>query len=218
MEIESILQEEKQKDYFKQLMSFIDDRYKQVEVYPPKAMLFNCFKVCDMNNIKVVILGQDPYHQKGQAMGLSFSVAKDVKIPPSLNNIYKELEADMHITKPSHGDLTSWAKQGVLLMNTVMSVEAGKANAHQGRGWEQFTDRIMQELNTYQEPLVFILWGKPAQNKAKWITNEKHLLLKSVHPSPLSAHRGFFGSKPFSKANAFLEKHQRGIIDWSITS
>lgn len=216
MDIEKIVNEEKQKAYFKQLATYVNSRYLVSEVYPPKDQLFACFKVCDMENVKVVILGQDPYHQKGQAMGLSFSVAKGVKIPPSLMNIYKELHDDLGVAMPTYGDLSGWAKQGVLLMNTVLSVEDSKANAHQGKGWEQFTDRIMMELNNYDKPLVFILWGKPAQTKAQLITNPKHLLLKSVHPSPLSAYRGFFGSKPFSKANQFLIDNYREPIDWSL--
>lgn len=216
MDIEVVVNEEKQKAYFKDLARYVNSRYLHSTVYPPKEKLFACFKVCNMEDVKVVILGQDPYHQKGQAMGLSFSVPKGIKIPPSLENIYKELGDDLQLPKPSHGDLTAWAKQGVLLMNTVLSVEDSNANCHKGKGWELFTDRIMMELNAYEKPLVFILWGKPAQEKARLITNPQHLLLKSVHPSPLSAYRGFFGSKPFSQANAFLARNNRDIIDWRI--
>ncbi|MDF9824571.1 uracil-DNA glycosylase [Breznakia sp. PF5-3] len=216
MDIEAIVQEEKEKEYFKKLAKYINSRYINSTVYPPKEKLFACLKECDMNDVKVVILGQDPYHQKGQAMGLSFSVPKGVKVPPSLVNIYKELQDDLGVDLPNHGDLTSWTKQGVLLMNTVLSVEDSNANCHKGKGWEIFTDRIMRELNDYDKPLVFILWGKPAQEKARLIDNPKHLLLKSVHPSPLSAYRGFFGSKPFSKANTFLKANGRNEIDWRI--
>lgn len=216
MDIEKIIEKEKSMLYFKELARFVNARYNETKVYPPKDKLFTCFKVCDMNDVKVIIIGQDPYHQPNQAMGMSFSVPRGIKIPPSLVNIYKELKEDLHVETPQHGDLTSWAKQGVLLMNTVMSVEDSKPNCHKGKGWEVFTDHIMEYLNDYEKPLVFILWGKPAQEKAKIITNPKHLLIKSVHPSPLSAYRGFFGSKPFSKANAFLRANNRKEIDWSI--
>lgn len=214
MDIEKIVKEEKNKEYFKKMAKYINTRYLQTKVYPPKEKLFAALKVCDMNDVKVVIIGQDPYHQPNQAMGLSFSVPKGVKIPPSLVNIYTELHNDLHIPIPNHGDLTSWAKQGVLLLNTVLTVEDSKANAHKGIGWEIFTDRIMEELNNYDKPLVFFLWGKPAQEKARLITNPKHLLIKSVHPSPLSAYRGFFGSRPFSQANTYLIKHGRMPINW----
>lgn len=214
MDIEKIVQEEKSKDYFKQMAKFVNTRYMQTKVYPPKDRLFAALKECDMRDVKVVIIGQDPYHQPNQAMGLSFSVPKGIKIPPSLVNIYKELHDDLGVPIPTHGDLTSWAKQGVLLLNTVLTVEDSKANCHKGIGWERFTDRIMEELNDYDQPLVFLLWGRPAQDKARLITNPKHLLLKSVHPSPLSAYRGFFGSRPFSQANDFLVHNGRTPIRW----
>ena len=216
MDIEKIVNEEKQKDYFKQLARFVNSRYSNSIVYPPKEKLFACLKTCDMNNVKVVILGQDPYHQKGQAMGLSFSVPRGIKVPPSLINIYQELHDDLGIAIPKHGDLSTWAKQGVLLLNTVLSVEDSNPNCHRGKGWELFSDRLMRELNNYNQPLVFLLWGKPAQEKARLINNPKHLLLKTVHPSPLSAYRGFFGCKHFSQANAFLQKNGRTPIDWRI--
>ncbi|MDQ0361349.1 uracil-DNA glycosylase [Breznakia pachnodae] len=216
MDIEKIVNEEKQKDYFKQLARFVNSRYINSTVYPPKEKLFACLKTCDMNDVKVVILGQDPYHQRGQAMGLSFSVPRGIKVPPSLVNIYQELHDDIGMDIPIHGDLTAWAKQGVLLLNTVLSVEDSNPNCHRGKGWEIFTDRIMSELNNYDKPLVFLLWGKPAQEKARLITNPKHLLLKTVHPSPLSAYRGFFGCRHFSQANAFLKQNGRTPIDWRI--
>lgn len=216
MDIEKIVNEEKQKDYFKQLARFVNSRYINSTVYPPKEKLFACLKTCDMNDVKVVILGQDPYHQRGQAMGLSFSVPRGIKVPPSLVNIYQELHDDIGMDIPRHGDLTTWAKQGVLLLNTVLSVEDSNPNCHRGKGWETFTDRIMSELNNYDKPLVFLLWGKPAQEKARLITNPKHLLLKTVHPSPLSAYRGFFGCRHFSQANAFLKQNGRTPIDWRI--
>lgn len=216
MNIEKMVAEEKSKEYFKKLANYVNSRYMVTSVYPPIDKIFNALKVCDMNDVKVVIIGQDPYHQKGQAMGLSFSVPKGIKIPPSLVNIYKELHDDLGVEIPNHGDLTSWAKQGVLLLNTVLTVEDSQPNIHQGLGWETFTDRILMELNKEEKPIVFLLWGKPAQSKAVLITNPNHLILKTVHPSPLSAYRGFFGCRHFSKANAFLEKHGRTPIDWRL--
>lgn len=216
MNIEQIVAEEKSKDYFKKLAKYVNSRYMVTSVYPPKDKIFNALKVCNMEDVKVVIIGQDPYHQKGQAMGLSFSVPKGIKIPPSLVNIYKELHDDIGMKIPNHGDLTLWAKQGVLLLNTVLTVEDSKPNIHQGLGWETFTDRILMELNKEEKPIVFLLWGKPAQSKASLITNPNHLILKTVHPSPLSAYRGFFGCRHFSKANAFLEKCGRTPVDWRL--
>lgn len=216
MDFKQILLEEKQKPYFIDLMNFVNERYEQGIVYPSKENLFACFDACPLNEVKVVILGQDPYHQVNQAMGLSFSVPKGIKIPPSLVNIYKELESDLGITPCTHGNLMSWAKQGVLLMNTVLSVEDSSPNIHKNKGWEIFTDRIMEVLNESDTPIVFILWGKPAQLKAKKIDETKHLCLKSVHPSPLSSYRGFFGSKPFSQANKFLQEHGLSPIKWRI--
>lgn len=216
MKFKTFLEQEKTQPYYQQLMDFLDERYANAKVYPPRNQLFSCFDLCDFDDVKVVIIGQDPYHQVNQAMGMAFSVQRGVKIPPSLLNIYKELNNDLGIAIPNHGDLTNWAKQGVLLLNTVMSVEDSNANCHQNKGWEIFSDHIMDVLNESEQPIVFLLWGKPAQSKAKRITNKKHLLLKSVHPSPLSAYRGFFGSKPFSQANAFLNKNHRGAIDWRV--
>ena len=216
MDFNKFLEHEKQQPYFKELMQFLDNRYCEATVYPPRDKLFSCFDKCDLKDIKVVIIGQDPYHQANQAMGMAFSVAKDVKVPPSLMNIYKELNSDLGLPIPTHGDLTSWTKQGVLLLNTVMSVEDSKPNCHRNKGWETFTDNVMEQLNNSDKPIVFLLWGKPAQTKAERINNPKHALIKSVHPSPLSAYRGFLGSKPFSKANDFLKANNRKPIDWRI--
>ncbi len=186
------------------------------KIYPAAKDIFTALDACPFDQVKVVILGQDPYHGPGQAHGLCFSVQKGVAIPPSLVNIYKELATDVGATPPSHGHLMSWAKQGVLLLNNVLTVEDGKAGSHHGRGWELFTDRIVEVLNAKKENLVFILWGSPAQKKAAKVDGHKHLLLKSVHPSPLSSYRGFFGSRPFSQANAYLKKHGIASIDWQL--
>lgn len=207
---------EQQKPYYKQLMAFLEEAYHKTEVYPNKEELFTCFELCAFQDVKVVILGQDPYHGEGQAHGLSFSVKKGVKIPPSLKNIYKELQDDMKIQTPSHGCLTSWAKQGVFLLNSVLSVEKGKAGSHRNKGWETFSDAIIQALNEHEESIVFILWGNWAKKKANLITNERHRIIYAPHPSPLSAYQGFFKSKPFSKTNAYLKELGRTPIDWSI--
>ena len=211
-----IINEEMNKEYFKEIREYLDIAYRERIVYPPQELLFNAFELCNYDDLKVVILGQDPYHQAGQAMGLAFSVPCGVKIPPSLVNIYKELNSDMHIDIPESGDLSKWAKQGVLMLNTVLSVEDSKPNVHRGIGWLTFTKNIMKRLNEYDKPLVFILWGKPAQNLGKLITNPRHHKIESVHPSPLSSYRGFFGSKPFSRTNEFLKNDQREEIDWSL--
>lgn len=196
-------------------MEKVDEVSKQETVYPPKEERFSCFDLCPYENVKVVIIGQDPYHGEGQAHGLSFSVKPGVKVPPSLKNIYKELKTDLGIDAPKHGYLAAWAKQGVLMMNTSWSVTKGKARSHKSFGWAKFTQRVLEQLNNYDEPIVFILWGNHAINAAKGITNPKHFLLKGTHPSPLAG-GGFFGSKPFSQTNEFLEKTGRGIIDWRI--
>lgn len=203
-----------EKTYFKQLVSFIKDEYTNHIVYPPGKMLFNAFSYCPFNEIKVVILGQDPYHGQGQAHGLSFSVQDGVTPPPSLDNIYKELVSDLGIEQPTSGNLTHWAKQGVLLLNTVLSVREKEPQSHQNKGWEFFTDAVIRAISAKDEPVVFILWGSPAQKKEAIIDTGKHLILKAVHPSPLSAYRGFFGSKPFSQTNAFLEKNGKTPIVW----
>jgi len=211
-----IVELEKQKEYYQQLKVKIDFEYANYTVYPPKNEIFNSLNATSFNNVKVVILGQDPYHEPNQANGLAFSVKKGVRIPPSLVNIYKEAHTDVGIRIPNHGDLSSWSKQGVLLLNNVLTVRAHKANSHKGFGWEQFTLNVVKYLNQREKPLVFILWGKNAQEKEQFIDTNKHLIIKSVHPSPLSANGGFFGSKPFSKANEFLKRHNIKAIDWQI--
>lgn len=185
-------------------------------IYPKESNIFAAFNLTPFDNVKVVIIGQDPYHGPGQAHGLSFSVPRGVKIPPSLVNIYKELKDDLGITPPDHGHLESWARQGVLLLNNVLTVEDGKAGSHHGQGWEKFTDKVIEILNQKKENLVFILWGAPAQKKAAAVDTKKHFILKSVHPSPLSSYRGFFGSKPFSQTNEFLKAKGLKEIDWVI--
>lgn len=209
------LEKEKKEDYFIELMRKVDISRELGEVYPTREDMFSCFDLCPYNNVKVVIIGQDPYHGKGQAHGLSFSVKKGIKVPPSLKNIYKELKSDLDIDAPQHGYLASWAKQGVLMMNTSWSVSQGKAGSHKSFGWATFTKHVLEVLNDYDQPLIFLLWGNHAQDVAKGITNSKHLLLKAAHPSPLAG-GAFFGSKPFSQANAYLEKMGRGAIDWHI--
>ena len=194
---------EKEKEYFHAVRSFEQSERNQHKVFPAAENVFKALELTPFDNVKVVILGQDPYHGDNQAHGLSFSVQKGIALPPSLLNIYKELESDLGIPVAKSGDLTPWAKQGVLLLNTVLTVRAHEANSHRGQGWETFTDAVISSLNQASHPIVFILWGRPAQEKEKLITNPKHVVLKSVHPSPLSAYRGFFGSKPFSKAMHF---------------
>ena len=186
-------------------------------IYPKGSEWFAALDATPLENVRVVILGQDPYHGEGQAHGLCFSVQHGVRPPPSLMNIYKEIKADLGLEPPKHGNLKAWAEQGVLLLNSVLTVEAGKAASHQGKGWEKFTDAIIQLVNDQPNPVVFILWGSYAQKKAAFVDQSKHLVLKSVHPSPLSAHNGFFGSKPFSQANAFLKSKARSEIDWRLT-
>ncbi len=185
-------------------------------IYPKGSEWFAALDATPLENVRVLILGQDPYHGEGQAHGLCFSVQHGVRPPPSLINIYKEIKADLGFNPPNYGNLKSWAEQGVLLLNSVLTVEAGKAASHQGRGWERFTDAIIQLVNDQPNPVVFILWGSYAQKKAAFVDQSKHLVLKSVHPSPLSAHNGFFGSKPFSQANMFLKSKDRGEIDWRL--
>ncbi len=211
-----ILDLEFTKPYYKELANFIEKEYKEKQIFPPSDEVFNAFNYTPLDKVKVVILGQDPYHNEHEAEGLCFSVKKGVTIPPSLRNIYKELESDLGCTIPSHGSLVQWAKQGVLMLNTVLTVQAGAANSHKGMGWEMFTDEIIRILNKQNSPIVFILWGKPAQSKKKMLINENHLILEAPHPSPLSSYRGFFGSKPFSQVNEFLEKNGVETIDWQI--
>lgn len=208
--------EEFHKDYYKKLYSFVVDEYSKCVVYPPADDIFNAFHLTPLKDVKCVIIGQDPYHNVGQAHGLCFSVKPDVDVPPSLVNIYKELHDDLGCYIPNNGYLVKWAKQGVLMLNTVLTVRAHSANSHQGHGWEKFTDAVIQAVNKKDSPVVFLLWGSPAQKKASMLTNPKHLILKAPHPSPLSAYRGFFGCKHFSKTNDFLVKNGMEPIDWQI--
>ena len=209
-----ILAEEMQKDYYQELQAFIQKRRAEVRVFPEEKNVFNALELTPFESVKVVILGQDPYHGFGQAHGLSFSVQKGIPLPPSLKNIYKELQEDIGGDLPTEGDLTHWAKQGVLLLNTVLTVEEGNANSHKGKGWERLTNRLIESLNELKYPVIFILWGKPAQDKEKLITNPNHVILKAPHPSPLSAYRGFFGSKPFSRVNDILIQQGQSPIRW----
>lgn len=211
------LQEEFGKPYMQGLSQFLEAEADAGKViFPPRDDLFSALNLTPLPDVKVVILGQDPYHGQGQAHGLSFSVRKGVKLPPSLKNIYKELSSDLGIDPASHGFLDHWARQGVLLLNAVLTVESGKANAHQKRGWEAFTDAVIAKVAESQRPTVFILWGAYAQKKAAMVDESRHLVIRTAHPSPLSAHNGFWGTKPFSKANEFLRAHQRPAIDWAL--
>lgn len=209
-----ILAEEIQKDYYQELQAFVQKRRAEVRVFPEEKNVFNALELTPFESVKVVILGQDPYHGFGQAHGLSFSVQKGIPLPPSLKNIYKELQEDIGGDLPTEGDLSHWAKQGVLLLNTVLTVEEGNANSHKGKGWERLTNRLIKSLNELKHPVIFILWGKPAQDKEKLITNPNHVILKAPHPSPLSAYRGFFGSKPFSRVNDILIQQGQTPICW----
>lgn len=205
------------KDYMQKLRGFLKVEYQNGKtIYPSKKEYFSAFEHTPFDKVKVVILGQDPYHGPGQAHGLCFSVKPGVKTPPSLVNIYKELKADLGVERSDHGYLTSWADQGVLLLNSVMTVESGQAASHRNKGWEVFTDRVIEVLNKRQKPLVFILWGSYAQKKAAFVDRKKHLVLEGPHPSPLSAHRGFFGCKHFSQTNGFLIKNKQAPIDWEL--
>ncbi|MEW4241682.1 uracil-DNA glycosylase [Priestia megaterium] len=211
-----LLEEEFQKDYYIQLREFLVDEYNHHTIYPDKYDIFNALHYTDYKNVKVVILGQDPYHGPNQAHGLSFSVQPGVKTPPSLVNIYKELKNEMDYQIPNNGYLVKWAEQGVLLLNTVLTVRRGEANSHKGKGWEQLTDRIIELVAQKEEPVVFLLWGKHAQAKKELIHHSHHLILESPHPSPFSANRGFFGNNHFQRANEFLLQHGRQSIDWQI--
>ncbi|WP_249316451.1 uracil-DNA glycosylase [Bacillus sp. FJAT-50079] len=211
-----LLEEEFHKPYYLQLRSFLKDEYAHKVIYPEMEDIFNALHYTSFNQVKAVILGQDPYHGQGQAHGLSFSVKPDVNIPPSLRNIYKELNDDLGCYIPNHGHLVKWAEQGVLMLNTVLTVRAGAAHSHRGKGWEIFTDKVISLLNEREKPIVFILWGRPAQEKIKLINTQKHLIIQSPHPSPFAAHKGFFGSKPFSKTNKMLLEMDEEPIDWQI--
>lgn len=212
------LEPEFHKPYYKKLYQFVRTEYNTggKRIYPPADDIFNAFHLTPLNQVKVVIFGQDPYHEEGQAHGLCFSVRPGVQVPKSLINIYKELQADMGCRIPNNGYLIKWAQQGVLLLNTVLTVEEHIANSHQGRGWEEFTDAAIRSLNAQDRPIVFILWGKSAQEKKALLNNPKHLIIESPHPSPLSASRGFFGSRPFSRTNRFLIEQGLEPIDWQI--
>ncbi len=204
------------KPYYRELYKKVKEEYATHVIFPPSNEVFSAFELTPLADVKVVILGQDPYHNVGQAHGLCFSVKPDVEIPPSLVNIYKELHDDLGCYIPNNGYLVKWAKQGVLMLNTVLTVRAHQANSHRGIGWEEFTNAAIRVLNEQDRPIVFILWGGPAQRKKEMLNNPKHLILEAPHPSPLSAYRGFFGSKPFSQTNAFLKKNGLTPIDWQI--
>lgn len=210
------LQGEFKKPYYKELYQKVMEEYSRYAIYPPADDVFNAFHYTPLSNVKVVILGQDPYHGTGQAHGLCFSVNKEIDIPPSLVNIYKELQDDLNCRIPNNGYLEKWARQGVLLLNTVLTVRAHQALSHRGIGWEEFTDAVIDVVNRQDRPIVYLLWGKPAQMKKKMLNNPKHLVLEAPHPSPLSAYRGFFGCKHFSQANEFLKAHGETPIDWQI--
>ncbi len=210
------LSAEFKKPYYKKLYDFVLKEYNQTRVYPPADDVFRAFECTPLSKVKVLILGQDPYHEEGQAHGLAFSVKHGVDIPPSLVNIYKELSSDLKVPIPTTGTLTGWAKQGVLLLNTVLTVRAHQANSHRGMGWEEFTDSVIRILNGQNRPIVYMLWGAPAGKKAEMLDNPAHLILKAPHPSPLSAYRGFFGCKHFSRCNSFLETNGETPIDWQM--
>lgn len=213
---QTILTDEFEKEYYQKLRNFLKKEYTTQKIHPDMYHIYEALELTPYEKVKVVILGQDPYHGINQAHGLSFSVQPGVKIPPSLNNIYKELQSDLGISPVKHGNLVSWAKQGVLLLNTVLTVREGQAYSHRGKGWEILTDKIIEKLNEREKPIVFILWGKPAQEKMKMIDKSRHIILTSAHPSPLSAHRGFLGSKPFSKTNDALMALGETPIDWQL--
>ena len=212
----SWLQKEWHQPYFQELAEFIHSEYETKTIYPPKEQVFSAFDACPYSDIKVVMLGQDPYHEPHQAHGMCFSVLPGTPIPPSLVNIFKELRTELGCTLPNNGYLMPWAKQGVFLLNTVMTVEQGKANSHAGHGWETFTDHVIQKINQKEEPVVFLLWGNNARSKANMIDHTRHLVLEAAHPSPLSAYRGFFGCGHFAKANEFLSAHGETPINWQI--
>ncbi len=215
---DQILSNEFKKEYFINLINKVRDEYKKKTVFPRKDQVFNAFRYTPYKDLKVVILGQDPYHGVGEAEGLSFSVPLDIKKPPSLVNIFKELNDDLGVPIPNHGSLHSWARQGVLLLNATLTVIKDLAGSHQGLGWETFTDNVIKIINEKDTPVVFILWGRYARSKKKLITNPMHLVIESAHPSPLSAYNGFFGSRPFSKTNNFLIKNKMKPIDWKINN
>ncbi|HRI05772.1 MAG TPA: uracil-DNA glycosylase [Candidatus Dojkabacteria bacterium] len=209
-----VLNEEFNQEYFLKLASFVKEEYKSKRIFPPADKIFNAFNLCSFNDVKVVIIGQDPYHGEGQANGLSFSVNDGIRIPPSLINIYKELKSDLGINPPNSGNLERWSKQGVLLLNATLTVQKSTPNSHQGKGWEKFTDAVIKQISDRKENVVFILWGAYAKKKGEVIDRNKHFVIESPHPSPFSADRGFFGSKPFSKTNSYLTKNNLKAINW----
>ncbi len=211
-----ILQQEFDKEYFGKLSSFVKNEYNSETCFPPEKFIFKAFETCSFENLKVVIIGQDPYHGDGQAHGLSFSVPMGIKFPPSLRNIFKELSADLEIQVPFQGDLTGWAQQGVLLLNTTLTVRKSTPGSHQKLGWEEFTDSVIKTISDKKEVVVFVLWGKFAEQKTELIDSSKHYIITSAHPSPFSAHRGFLGSKPFSKTNDYLKSKGKKVIDWEL--
>ncbi|MCO6430077.1 MAG: uracil-DNA glycosylase [Deltaproteobacteria bacterium] len=212
-----VLEGEKESAYFKELLLFLEgERRKGKKIYPPAPDIFNALSLTPFNQVKAVIVGQDPYHGPGQAHGLCFSVKPGVAIPPSLDNIFKELQSDLGMPRPAHGSLEKWAREGVLLLNAVLTVESGKPQSHAGKGWERFTDRVIRELNIRRQGLVFLLWGSHAQKKCEGIDQHKHLVLRAPHPSPLSAHRGFLGCRHFSKTNEYLIRSGQAPINWSL--
>ncbi len=213
---DEILKDEFEKTYFKELMEFVDNEYKTKTIYPYFPNVFNALKYTDYDDVKVVIIGQDPYHGMGEAHGLSFSVLEGVTKPPSLRNIFKELKDDLGIDEPKYGNLEAWTKEGVMLLNAVLTVEKDKPASHQGKGWETFTDEVIKKINEKTEPVVFLLWGSFARSKKELITNPKHCIIESAHPSPFSAYKGFFGTKPFSKTNEFLKNNSIKEINWEI--
>ena len=213
---DNILQEEYKKEYFRKIVAFINKEYQEKPIFPPKSKILRALTLTDYDDVKVVILGQDPYHGIGEANGLAFAVSDGIKLPPSLQNIYKELYNDLGITPSKVGNLECWAKEGVLLLNAILTVEKDKAASHRELGWEFFTDAIIKKLNERDTPIVFILWGNFARSKKKFITNKQHFIIESTHPSPFSAYNGFFGSKPFSKTNTFLKNNNIKEIDWKV--
>ncbi len=213
---QDLLNEEFNADYYSGLEQFLEKEYREKRIFPARQDIWNAFKYTDYDEVKVLLLGQDPYHGEGQAHGLSFSVQPGVRIPPSLRNIYKELQADLGIPVPETGYLKKWAEEGVMLLNTVLTVREGEANSHRGKGWEKLTDKAISLLNEREKPVIFLLWGRPAQEKQRLIDTSRHVVIASPHPSPLSANRGFFGSAPFSKVNAELRRLGITEIDWRL--
>jgi uracil-DNA glycosylase len=213
-----VLRDEFEKPYYRNLMEFIRNEYETKTIYPEKQDIFNAFQFTSYKDVRVVLLGQDPYHGPNQAHGLSFSVKPDVKLPPSLRNIFKELHQDLGFQVPNNGYLVKWARQGVMLLNTVLTVREGEAHSHKNKGWETFTNEVIKQINKKESPVIFMLWGRPAQTKINLIDTDKHYVIESAHPSPLSANRGFFGSRPFSKVNEILENYGLDVICWKIES